>query len=207
MILYLIIIAISMLLIWSGNWVFGSSCFYELGLFKMFLLIALAVVIEFVIDLIVSAIVMILPSKTFKCFGKVYKWEKKFYDKLRIKKWKDLIPVGKGPIGMGINKKNLNNTGDINFLKRFIDECFKAEVMHFISIFTGFFLIIILPIRFSLVISLPVIVVNMVLQAMPYMVQRYNLPKLEMLLKRNIKIEERKQNTIVIVENKETTKN
>ena len=106
MILYIVIIAVSAGLIVLLNAVLNSVCFVNMGLVNLILLVAGGVTIEFVLDLIVSAIVLALPSRTFKCFGRVYKWEKKFYDKLRIKKWKDYIPVGKGPIGIGINKKN-----------------------------------------------------------------------------------------------------
>lgn len=192
MILYIVIITISASLIVLLNALLQSVCFVDLGLWNLILLVAGGVAIEFILDLIISAIVLVLPAKTFKCFGKVYKWEKKFYDKLHIKKWKDRIPVGKGPIGVGINKKNLDNTGDIAFLRRFIDECFKAEVMHFISMFVGFALILIYPLKYALVVSLPIILVNMFLQALPFMVQRYNLPKLEILLKRNLALEARK---------------
>lgn len=185
MILYLSIIFISMFLICLFNSVFNSICFVEQGLLNLIVIVGLGVVIVFVIDLIVSIIVTILPPKTFFMFNKIYKWEKRFYEKLGIKKWKDLVPIGKGPIGVGMDKSKIQNPNDINFLNKLINECFKAEVMHFLSIFMGFLLIIIYPLNYALTISLPIAMVNMVLQALVCMVQRYNLPKLQILLKRS----------------------
>ena len=193
MILYLLISVISVLSICFFNFIFSSVCFVELGFLHMLFLVVLGVVIEFTIDLIISGIVVVIPKKVFGGFNKVYKWERKFYDSLKIKKWKDLIPVGKGPIGIGISKKNLDNTQDISFLNRFIDDCFKAEVMHFFSMFFGFVLIFIFPIRYALIVSLPIVLVNVFLQILPFFVQRYNLPKLQTLLKRNILLQERKK--------------
>jgi hypothetical protein len=58
--------------------------------------------------------------------------------------------------------------------------------------FAGFALILIYPLKYVLVVSLPIILVNMFLQSLPFMVQRYNLPKLEILLKRNLALESRR---------------
>ena len=91
MILYISIIFIATLLICGVNLICGSVYAIELGVIKMCLMVVLGVVIAFMIDLVVSAIVMIIPSKWLRGFSKVHKWERKFYDKLQIKKWKDLI--------------------------------------------------------------------------------------------------------------------
>jgi len=184
MILYISIISVATLLVCGFNWLFGSVCVLELGVVDMSLLVVLGVVIVFVIDMIVSAVVMVVPVKVFKGCTKVYKWEKKFYDKLKIKKWKDLIPIGRGPLGLGMDKSSLEAYDTIDNLEKLIAECVKAEAMHFLSMLLGFALIFIFPLKYALVVCLPIALVNMFLQALPCIVQRYNLPKLEILLKR-----------------------
>lgn len=191
MILYIIIILICMFLIILANSIFGSICMLEHGLLGLSLIVCFGVAIEFIIDLIISALVYVFPIKCYKPFQKTYKWEKKFYDKLKIKSWKEKIPVGKGPLGLGINKNSLENTNDLSYLQKFIDECVRAEVMHFVSMFVGFVIIIILPLKFALIISLPIAIVNMILQMLPFMVQRYNIPKLQILHRRNTLLQER----------------
>lgn len=194
MILYFIIIAVAMFFICLFNGLLSSICFVENGLLNLILIVGFGVVVEFVIDLIVSLIITLLPAKIFKFFDKSYKWEKKFYEKLGVRKWKDYIPVGKGPIFLGIDKSKIDNPNDVAFLNKLVDECFKAEVMHFLSMFMGFFLILIFPINYALIISLPIAIVNMFLQLLPFIVQRYNLPKLKILQKRAKLAEERKLN-------------
>lgn len=187
MILYISLIAISTAIICLLNSIFSSVCFVEYGLLNLILIVCLAVAIVYVIDVIVAGIVTLLPSKIFKIFRKNFKWEKKFYEKLGIRKWKDLVPIGKGPLFNGMDKSKVEIPNDINFLKKLIDECFKAEIMHFFSMFWGGVIIFIYPIEWALIISLPVAIVNMILQYLVFIVQRYNLPKLEILLKRNLR--------------------
>ena len=193
MILYICIIAISMVLICFFNSIFHSICFVEHGLLNLILIVGLAVVIEFLIDLIISGLVSIFPAKTYVGFKKKYKWEKKFYEKLGVKVWKDYVPIGKGPLLIGMDKSKIEKPNDINFLHKLMDECLRAEVMHFLSMFLGFFLILIFPIKYALIISLPVAIVNMFLQLLPFIVQRYNLPKLEVLLERNRRLQMREK--------------
>lgn len=196
MILYLGIIAFAMGMIVLFNALFGSACYCERGLIGLMLVVVLAVIIVFTIDMLISALVTVLPTRCFGCFEKVHKWEKRFYEKLGIKKWKDYVPVGRGPLFMGMDKAKIHSPSDLGYLLKLRKECFRAEVMHFFSIFIGFVIIVLLPLNYALTISLPVAVVNAILQTLPFFVQRYNLPKLDVLIKRterNIERENKKQ--------------
>lgn len=190
MIVYLIIIAICMGIISVLNCVFGSACFEVNGVGKTILIVCLCVLAEFVIDIIVALIVTILPSKLFKPFNKIYSFERRFYEKLGIKKWKDYLPIGKGPLFLGMDKSHIDNNSS-EYLFRLKNECFKAEIMHFFSMFMGYFVILIFPISYALSICLPVAMVNMFLQYPTFVVQRYNLPKLDILLRRAVRNEQR----------------
>lgn len=184
MILYLGIIAVSMVLIFAFNAGLGSVCYVERGLWGLALVIVVAVVVVFVIDMLVSAIVSVLPPKMFGVFERVYKWERHFYEKIGVRKWKDYVPIGKGPLFLGMNKSKIADRCDIGYLLKLKKECFRAEVMHFLSIFVGFLIIVFLPLEYLWVISLPVAIVNAFLQTLPFIIQRYNLPKLDILIKR-----------------------
>lgn len=192
MITYCVIIAICTAIICILNCVCDSVCLLENGASKTVGLILLCVVAEFGIDLIVSLIVTLLPARVFSPFEKIYSFEKRFYEKLGIKKWKDYLPIGKGPLFIGMNKSRVesNNT---QYLQKLIMECFKAEIMHFFSMFAGFLVILIFPLKYAFTIPLPVAIVNMCLQYPTFIVQRYNLPKLKTLLKRNLRNFERSE--------------
>lgn len=184
MILYLIIIFVSALLIMGFNLIFSN-----ITLKGVVFATLLAIVFAYVIDFIISGIVMILPKKMFNPQNKVFKvfsWEKKFYEKLKIKAWKDLIPIGKGPLGLGLRKDVLQDKNNLVYLEKFLLESCKAETMHFYSIFFGFLIIPIFKIN-HLGISIPVASVNAILQLLPFMVQRYTRPKLLKAQQRAIK--------------------
>ena len=185
MILYLIIIFAGMLLITLSHVIFASGFYVSHGLLHLIMTVVVGVVFIFVIDMIVSAIVMVLPKACYKPFTKVFRWEKKFYNKIKIKSWKDYIPIGRGPIFIGMKKDSVYNPKDQGYLTKLIDECYRAEMMHFFSQFLGFLLLLLMPVEVVLSISLPIAIINMILQYLPFIVQRYNIPKLQMLYERN----------------------
>lgn len=194
MITYIVIITICTAIICVFNCVCGSVCFLANGTLKTTGIVLLCVVAEFGIDLIVSLIVTLLPAKVFSPFEKIYSFEKRFYEKLGIRRWKDYLPIGKGPLFIGMDKSRVDSN-DTQYLQRLIGECFKAEIMHFFSMFAGFLVILIFPLQYALTISLPVAIVNLCLQYPTFIVQRYNLPKLKILLKRNLRNVERSEST------------
>ena len=73
----------------------------------------------------------------------------------------------------------------------FIHETALAELMHLISILTAPLILVIMPLKYLLYISLPIMIVNIFLQIMPIIVQRYTRPKLVAGYKRLLRNEER----------------
>lgn len=186
MILYLFIIFISGLIIISLNLIFSLG-YYGLTWQYIVLGVIIGIIFEYLIDLVISAIIFALPNKWFNANKKTFKvfgWERKFYENLGIKKWKDLIPIGKGPIGIGFRKDKISDTNNPQYLLKFLTESCKAETMHFISLFASFVIIAIFPIEYVWCISIPIAMVNFILQLLPVLVQRYIRPKLLVAFKR-----------------------
>ena len=77
-----------------------------------------------------------------------------------------------GGLLVGFQKKKLEKDTP-EYLLFFLKETCYAELMHLISAILGFAIIFLLPLRFALPISLPVALVNFVLNMMPVLVQRY----------------------------------
>lgn len=138
-----------------------------------------AVVIEIIIDLIFAGIIHSQKDSKFenKKIFDVGKKERKFYEKLKIRKWKDKI-LELGSLG-GFSKSKLTNQNDLQYINRFLIECNKGIVIHIFDIVFGFLLLAIPPYKWALCVALPVTIVNAVLNFLPIMVLRYNVPKLQ----------------------------
>ena len=123
--------------IWGGlNYILWAD-FYNNDFLYFLLLFLGSILFIFIIDLIISALIFLTPDKWYKKENKlfrVYKWEKRFYEKIKIKSWKDIIPIGAGPFGVGFKKDKIYNKNDISYLNKFYAESCKAEVMHFLSL-------------------------------------------------------------------------
>ena len=136
-----------------------------------------------------------LPKKWFIGDKKIYnssKKECKFYERIGIKKWKDLnLDLGKLN---GFKKDKIENNPE--HIKRFILENNMGFVEHFISAILSLFAIFILPIKLWLPIGLPIGITSFILNIIPVMILRYNMPRLKTMLKfseRNKKTEETKK--------------
>lgn len=112
---------------------------------------------------------------------KTYKWERGFYESIRIRAWKDLLPAK-----MGMDKTQIEHKDDVAYLDMFLIESCRAETMHLLSSVFGFSVILLFPIKYLFMISLPVAIVNFIMQILPVMVQRYTRPKLLVLRKRQM---------------------
>ncbi len=123
-----------------------------------------------------------LPKKWFIGEKKIFnpsKKECKFYEKLGIKKWKDLnIDLGKLN---GFKKDKVSN--DPRYIERFILENNLGFVEHFVSLFVSIFAMFILPIKFWLPMGLPIVITSLILNIIPIMILRYNMPRLKTMLK------------------------
>lgn len=190
MILYLSIIFGAGLIITILNSLFMN---FNISTWAVAGIVALAIVISIALDALGAILVRIIPNKKFNPFAKFFcerKNERKFYEKLKIRKWKDVIPE-MGKTLKFFDKTNLGDKPTAEHLYQFLIETCYAEVMHELGIFFSVFLLVILPSKYLLTISLPVLIVNIFLQILPICVQRYNRPKLIIAYNRLKKQEEK----------------
>ncbi len=152
-------------------------------------LIVLAVVAVIAVDGLVATIARLLPKK---CANHEYRIftvsakEKKFYEKLKIRKWKDKVPE----IGhfTGFRKNKIADPKSVEYLDRFLLEACYGEIGHFFSLFFGFAIVLFFPLhRAWLAISLPVSIINIFFNVPSVFILRYNSYKLEILRKSNLK--------------------
>ncbi|MBQ8283975.1 MAG: hypothetical protein IJX75_02660 [Clostridia bacterium] len=150
---------------------------------------ALAVAIVVLLDALVATCARLLPKScadyTKQCFS-VSNKEKKFYEKLKIRKWKDRIPE----IGhfTGFRKNKLDDPKNVEYVDRFLLECCYGEIGHFFSAFFGFFLLLFFFITdIWIAIALPVAIINGLLNLPSLFILRYNSYKLKILRKSLVK--------------------
>lgn len=187
MILFGIIIIVAQIIIVALNLIFNNfnlSALYIIGA------VVISTAAEVVIDAITEGIIRALPRSWFNPFYnrfKVSKKEQRFYDKLGIRKWKDKVP----DLGFltKFNKNKVQDPTNNKYIERYLLEAAYGRVGHLVSLFTGFSVIFIYPLKYAINFGIPVAIVNFVLNLMTYMVLRYNFPKLLTLHKRNSKRE------------------
>ena len=180
-----------MILICSLNIIFASPA---MGVSPWFFVVAVvvSVVYEFAVDGLFAFIVSKCPNQWFesKKFFSVSKKEQKFYEKLGIKHWKDKI-WELGGLG-GFSKSKILDPSNPEYSKRFLIESYKGEVDHIIGMVAGFTVIFIFPLRFALIVGLPIAIVNAFINYLSVMILRYNTPKLEVLHKRAVRNQQAK---------------
>lgn len=188
MILYLLIIFGCSLIIaasvalWSGQ-----------NFILLFGLVAIGVVFEILVDGLVATIARLMPAKLADHTKKIYQVsakEKKFYEKLKIRLWKDKIPE----IGhfTGFRKNKLVDPQSVEYVERFLLESCYGELGHFFSLFLGFTVLLLYPLSdvwFAL--AIPVAIVNFFLNLPSLLVLRYNSYKLSVLRKSLLKKQQR----------------
>lgn len=193
MVLYLIIGAIAISISSALGFTIGVTNIVVSHL-EVFLQIIITFFTLLILDIIFAFMIRWFPKKWVNPFNKIYKvhnWEKKFYVKLGVRKWKDLIPES-GKALVGFDKRNVAAMNDNEYLKKFMEESVIAELMHIISFVVSAILLFI-PFRLAIIVRLPIILANMIFQIMPVFVQRYNRPKLMLAYERNIRLQQRKQ--------------
>lgn len=120
-----------------------------------------------------------LPNKWYDYkvqWRKVPEKEFKFYDALHIKAWKDkVLELG---VFTSFSKKKIANPRSREYLEQFILECNYGWSIHLWNSILGFALIFVYPKAFWLPVMLPACVINFVLGMLPFMILRYNLPRL-----------------------------
>lgn len=192
MILYLLIIFGCSLIVaasvalWSGQ-----------NFILLFGLVAIGVVFEILVDGLVATIARLMPAKFADHTKKIYQVsakEKKFYEKLKIRLWKDKIPE----IGhfTGFRKNKLADPQSVEYVERFLLESCYGELGHFFSLFLGFTVLLLYPLSdvwFAL--AIPVAIVNFFLNLPSLLVLRYNSYKLSILRKSLLKKQQRAKKT------------
>ncbi len=178
MILYLTIIAIAVAIV-STIVAFSMS----LKFLSVLGFTALAVVIVVAIDGLTAGLCRLLPKRCVideKSFYKVSAKEKKFYEKIKIRKWKDKVPE----IGQftGFRKNKLEDPKSVEYIDRFLMEINYGELGHFVSMFTSFLLLLFFPVYHAwFAIAIPVAIVSMLMNIPSFMILRYTSYKLRVL--------------------------
>lgn len=181
MALYLSIIVISYAAIAAINGFFtGFGTAYAYG--------AAAVAALVFIDAVAALLTRYcIPEKKMNPFARCFNVsakERRFYEKIGIKKWKDTIPET-GKYLAGFAKDEIAQPDNNEYLLKFLRETCYAGIMHAVSFGAGFLALAFLP--YKLTIVLPAAVVNAFLQLLPTMVQRYNRYRIKILYKHNEK--------------------
>ena len=141
--------------------------------------------LQFAFDGLVAIFVRLTPDRFYGIDNPLYRiseWEKRMYNRLGVRRWKDRV-WELGGAG-GFSKKKLTDPSDPAYIEKFIIECNRGIITHRLSYPIGFFAMLTLPGDCAFTIALPVALVNLYLNILPTLVLRYNTPKLHSLLKR-----------------------
>lgn len=189
MILYGSIIFVCVCLLTGVNAVFAAPRF---GVSFWFILgaVLINVVAVIAVDGLFAFFIRRLPEKWFgheRRFFQVSAKEKKFYEKLKIRKWKDKVPE----LGQFTNfhKNKVAEPRNNVYLERYMLEAAYGEVIHLAGCFLGFVIIFFYPLKYWLCFGFPVAVINLIMNILPYFILRYNFYKMKVLYRSN----ERKQ--------------
>lgn len=185
MTLYLSVIFVCILILTAGNLLL-SSPMASLGLWPVLGLSVLAAVAAIAVDGLFAFLIRRLPAKWFAHDKKIFRVsarEKKFYEKLKIRKWKDKIPE----LGQftDFHKNHIADPKNNAYLERYMLEAAYGEVIHFVGLFAGFLVIFFFPLRYWYCLGLPVAIVNILLNLPSVFILRYNFYKLKILYAAN----------------------
>ncbi len=142
-----------------------------------------------IIDGIFATIVRrLLPLKWFSAEKKGFvagKRERRFYEKIGIKKWKEkVIELG---VFTSFRKNKIAEPNNVEYIRRYIIEANFGIVCHVAGIIFGVGAVFCCPKTLWFSVGVPVVAVNVVLSALPTFILRYNLTKLHVLYKYNMK--------------------
>lgn len=169
-----------MLLVSTVNVIFDIASWYYVVIAVVF-----CVALQFALDGTIAIIINKLPDGWFYIdhpLFNVSEWERRMYQRLNVRKWKDSV-WELGGLG-GFSKKNLKDPNDPRHIEKFIVECNKGVLTHRLSYPIGFLAMLTLPGACAFTIALPIAIVNLYLNILPTLVLRYNTPKLKAFLKR-----------------------
>lgn len=173
---YIVGLVVSLLLVMGVNILAGAGVVYSV------LAVVLGAIFIFLLDALIAWVIHKLPAEWF-CYKKkifqVAKRERKFYEKIDIKNWKDKVPE----MGQLCNfKKDKIQSFDATYIDKFLTETCYAEVVHIGMLCIGLLVFLAFPVDKMLAFALPLFLINAILQIPPILIQRYNRPKLELVL-------------------------
>ena len=161
----------------------GVTYLYALGT------VCMAALLVALLDAIVATTARLLPKSFANHEKKIFQVsakEKHFYEKIKIRKWKDKVPE----IGQftGFRKNRLEDPRSVAYVDRFLLEACYGEIGHFFSAALGF---LIVPFTiFShiwLPVAWPVAIINALLNLPSLFILRYTSYKLRILRSSNVK--------------------
>ena len=175
-----------MIIIIVFNCLFGGYAF-DYSVLWVILTTMLMVIGEIAIQALFAGIIHSLPSKWFdgKKFFEVSRKERKFYEKLKIKSWKDKV-FELGALG-GFRKNKIKDPNSPEYLKEFIIESNKGVIVHITGMIAGCAIMFVLPFKYILRITLWVYLVGVFLSLLPTFILRYNIPKLQIAYERALR--------------------
>lgn len=176
MALYLISIIGGVLLVFLFNFLFNANI-QLLGLIIGCVLLPIVLIAW---DGVVATFIRrALPEKWYDYkvkWREVSKKECNFYEKIGIKHWKDhVLELG---VFTSFSKKKIADPRSREYMERFILECNYGWSIHLWNSLLGFLIIPCYPAAFRLPVALPGCIINFVLGMLPFMILRYNLPRL-----------------------------
>ena len=173
MLLYILVISISTVIIILSNF-FGSGNLELNNLLHLSIDTVIGVIAVIAWDGLMAFLIRrALPMSWFSPGKKIFnvsKKEKKFYQSIKIKSWKDKIPELGG--FTSFHKNELSSSNDVEYLKRFIIESNYGVVIHIENALLGF-MIFLIPMCSAPSIWIPIFAVNLVLSMLPVFVLRY----------------------------------
>ena len=185
--LYILVISIATVIIILANF-FASGNLELINLLHLSIDTVVGVIAVIAWDGLMAFLIRrALPMSWFgpgKKLFQVSKKEKKFYQDIKIKSWKDKVPELGG--FTSFHKNELSSANDAEYLKRFITESNYGVIIHLENALLGF-LIFLIPLCSAPSIWIPIFAVNFVLSMLPVFVLRYVTYTLNRLYEKQIK--------------------
>lgn len=192
MLFYILTIVIGTILVILGNTL--ASPFDLYNMLDISWRTVLGVVAIIALDGIGALIIRRLFPKSWflpkRRLFQVSKGEHKFYNKIKIKSWKDKVPELGG--FTNFHKNELKSSSDSKYLERFIIETNYGVIIHLENALLGF-LIFLIPWCSAPSIWIPIFAVNFVLSLLPVFILRYTDYTLIRLYNKQKKLEENKK--------------
>ena len=133
---------------------------------------------------------MLMPKKIYNPDSSIFKeasFEKNMYDKLKVKKWKDYVPQFLRIDNIDDAKEDNVDVQNPEYLELFISETCRAEMVHFFYVafvIVMFVLLLVINTALALKFGIAFAVVWILFNMASILIQRFNRPRLQELLKK-----------------------